>query len=247
MDIYPSIMKSSAEDVWDNIFRTKHLFSLFQIDIADGIYVDARTAQPEGLLSAFEKTSDRNTRSAFSCEFHLMVDDFSSMMPALQRLRELITIDRIIVHYEPLQKWLANQPLKQAPNLLKETFGFSFGLALNPEEYEIHGVSKTDNLPDTTNPFINGDGVLSFDCIQIMTVNPGAQGQSIIPSALDKVDHLRAAGYEGRITLDGAMNNETLPIVLEKSYLPDALCPGSYLEEDTENRLRILREIASQR
>lgn len=243
MDIYPSIMKSSAEDVADYISRTSHVFSHFQIDITDGTYVDSKTAHPEDLYDALETAFHKSAPDTFSCEFHLMVDDFPSMIPAIEKLQNLITINRIIVHYEPLLKWLGLRPLEQAPSLMKEAFGFSFGLALNPEEYKVHDASKTDDLLSIANPFINRNDVLSFECIQIMTVIPGAQGQSIIPSALEKTVLLRSAGYAGRIALDGAMNNETLPMVLEKSYLPDAICPGSYLEEDTENRLRILREI----
>lgn len=76
-----------------------------------------------------------------------------------------------------------------------------------------------------------------------MTVHPGAQGTPFIPEMLTKINELRENGFMGDIILDGGINNETLPLILKNKHLPTAVCPGSYLHEDTENRLNMLRVI----
>ena len=59
----------------------------------------------------------------------------------------------------------------------------------------------------------------SADIILVMTVNPGWGGQKIIPSCVEKVALLKKLreenGYGYKISVDGGVNNETLPEVLE--------------------------------
>jgi len=73
-----------------------------------------------------------------------------------------------------------------------------------------------------------------------MTIEPGFQGNKFIPEMLLKINELREHGFTGQIILDGGINDQSLPIILKNKYLPDAVCPGSYLHEDTEQRLRNL-------
>ncbi len=46
------------------------------------------------------------------------------------------------------------------------------------------------------------------DLILLMTVEPGFGGQKIIMSALDRLGHLRAAGFSGVLSVDGGVTGE---------------------------------------
>ncbi len=87
----------------------------------------------------------------------------------------------------------------------------------------------------------------SIPAIQIMSVIPGAQGRAFIPETLNKIEQLKNAGYRSQIYLDGAINNRTIPLILEKEYRPDILCVGSYLTKaaNLEERVRELKLIQS--
>jgi ribulose-phosphate 3-epimerase len=56
-----------------------------------------------------------------------------------------------------------------------------------------------------------------LDLILVMTVNPGFGGQKFIPAMLEKIRRLRAlsAGRPIPIEVDGGINAETAPLVLE--------------------------------
>ncbi len=102
------------------------------------------------------------------------------------------------------------------------------GVVLNPEDQVM----------------TNLDTIKLFNTAQIMTVHPGAQGTPFMLEMLTKINELRDNGFTGDIILDGGINNETLPIILNNKHVPTAVCPGSYLHEDTENRLKILQNIS---
>lgn len=57
------------------------------------------------------------------------------------------------------------------------------------------------------------------DMVLIMTVNPGFSGQKFIPYCVEKIKRLaqikKDMGYDYYISVDGGINNHTLPIVLE--------------------------------
>ena len=91
--------------------------------------------------------------------------------------------------------------------------------------------------------FLQRIKIKDFPFIQLMTVYPGQQGAPFVPEVLDKITVLRKKGYSGKITLDGAMNDTTLPIILSKKYLPDAICPGSYFKQNPQTQLEKLQRI----
>ena len=68
-----------------------------------------------------------------------------------------------------------------------------------------------------------------FSAVQIMTIEPGKQGNVFLPETLEKITQLREHGYEGKILVDGGINDSTLPYVLSQRYLPDIVAVGSYL------------------
>ena len=65
----------------------------------------------------------------------------------------------------------------------------------------------------------------AVDLVLVMSVHPGFGGQSFIADVLPKTRALRAAGYEGRVEMDGGLNSETLPLCAAAGA--DVLVAGS--------------------
>lgn len=63
------------------------------------------------------------------------------------------------------------------------------------------------------------------DIVQIMTIEPGAQGNPFLKERLQLVTELRSTGFTGLIGLDGGINLETIEIV--KNYKIDFVSVGS--------------------
>jgi len=67
------------------------------------------------------------------------------------------------------------------------------------------------------------------DLVLVMTVDPGFGGQSLIPSCLEKVRELkklkRECDFSYIVSVDGGVNSETLPAVLESGV--DVIVSGS--------------------
>jgi pentose-5-phosphate-3-epimerase len=95
------------------------------------------------------------------------------------------------------------------------TENFSIGLVLDPE----------DTISDLRLKY----NLNSISCIQIMSVVPGFQGKPFIKEVLQKIEQLKSDNYRGEIFIDGGINEETLPLILEQKEHPDHLCVGSYL------------------
>lgn len=75
------------------------------------------------------------------------------------------------------------------------------------------------------------------DIILVMTVNPGWGGQKLIQSCVDKVEELKRIrqekGYHYLISVDGGVNNETLPLVIQSGA--DIVISGSAFFNGTLN------------
>ena len=131
-----------------------------------------------------------------------MVHDYTQELIHLQQLTSHITIGTIFIHLAPFLNY----------QLL--ITHYQYGLVLNPEE----SVSA------------NWETIKQFKIVQLMTVNPGFQGAPFIPSVLRKIEELKNLGYEGKIALDGGINDKTLAPIMENPSKPDILCIGSFFK-----------------
>lgn len=116
-------------------------------------------------------------------EAHLMVAQPEEMFESLSDAG----IDRVIVHVEAVH---------DVKTLVKVMRGYDFevGLAINPE---------TDI--DVIAPVAN-----DIDEVMVMTVEPGASGQSFMQEPLQKVRALREKYPQLNIGVDGGINRESL-------------------------------------
>ena len=221
IQIYPSILENNINIFKNRLQQYITLFDYFQIDIADGIFVNNRTIQIEQLMEHGTWNMEHGNQiknKAF--EMHLIVKDWQAEIPKIDRLSKLINIKLILIH---LQNFNVTCSMLNA--------SYAYGIVLNPED----DVEKNIEL------------IKQFPVCQLMTIHPGRQGNPFIPEVLDKIEQLRKLSYKGKILLDGAINDKTMPIVLSKKYLPDAVCPGSYFHDNPKEKLTRLQEIIKMR
>lgn len=132
--------------------------------------------------------------------------NYDVMMDQPQETVELLikskTGKRITVNFE------SDIPVLPLVKAIKKA-GLEAGISINPE-------GKAENAVKFF-PYV--------DYIQIMTIEPGAQGNPFLASRLGLSMELRDLGYDGLIGVDGGVNFETIPVI--KQYPIDLLSVGS--------------------
>lgn len=216
MNIYPSVLETNSEAFKKRMTDYNKLFPHLQIDVADGIYVDNTTIPLDELVSIF------GSRTSFgedhTIELHLMVQDPQRYMQTIKEINSLIPVARILLHVDQVQI------------IDTQDYEFEVGLVLNPE----HSVKDY------------WDMLSQMQTVQIMTINPGKQGQPFLPKTVSKISQLREKGFTGEIILDGAINDKSLQYIIKSSKdLPDTICPGSYFHENAEAKLHQLGKLLS--
>lgn len=221
MKIVPSLVEQSAATLFDRITYLSPYFHRFQIDIEDGVFVKNKTLSTKEFVDYFTNLPAEALAKVGPTvfDFHLMVYDPETHLKILSKFPQK-QIGVVFIHksvFPPLKQLTTSYP------------HFTFGLVLNPE----------DKVDAVDSALIN-----RLSDIQIMTVDPGRQGQPFIPEALQKIEQLRKREFTGKIYIDGAVNELSIPIILSLSHKPDILCPGSYLAQsprkDLEKRVRFL-------
>lgn len=132
------------------------------------------------------------------CELHLMVKDPLAVLPLWT---EVPNVTRILFHYE------TGVDVAAVTEAIHEQ-GWEAGLVLNPET----PISVIE-------PFIE-----TLDSVMFMGVNPGAQGQTLIPQVLEKAYACRQKYPDLYLEWDGDVTEETLPHIMNTGV--DAVCPG---------------------
>jgi len=210
MQICPSILEYNAEDYFTTIKKLSPYYKYFQIDFADGIYVDNKTASLDDFIFDLKKQSNNETMKQFIFDFHFMVKNYEDYIKKINGLKNKINIKNVFIHYD-----LVKERSLDSLRSLGMTGGETIGLVLNPQDQISDLASKYD--------------LNKVAFLQIMSIAPGAQGKPFIPETLNKVEQLRELGYRYKIYLDGAVNDKTLPIINSQKFKPDFVCPGSYL------------------
>jgi len=220
MNIIPALLTDNQKSLLSQIKKLSSYFKYFQIDIADGLFVPNKTLGIENILTAI-KEEDSCLLKDFSFDFHLMVKDWPKEIKKLNKLKKIINIKNVLIHYSV---WLT----VQSP--LSNSFDFPLGIVLNPQDSVDQLIKKVD--------------LQSISTIQIMSVNPGFQGSTFIKETVKKIGQLRKLNYKKPILLDGGINKKTLPFILLQKYRPDVLCIGSFLTKakDLDQRISWLKK-----
>lgn len=156
------------------------------IDVMDGHFVPNITIGPL-IVEAVRPVTD------LPLDVHLMIEEPDRYIPAFAKAGA----DILSVHAE------ACPHLHRTIQLIKEQ-GVKAGVVLNP------------HTPVQVIEHVFGD----LDLVLLMTVNPGFGGQKFIHSVLPKIKEVkRMADEKGKkdllIEVDGGVNKETAPLVIE--------------------------------
>lgn len=154
-------------------------------------------------------------------DIHLMVKDVKRYMDEIYDLSPTY----VTFHYEAI------------PNVLEmieygKSLGYQIGLSIKPSI----PISKIkDYLP-------------ILDLVLVMSVEPGAGGQTFLKDMVQKLDELAQLkeenSYSYLTSIDGGINQETAPLCKKA----DILVSGSYItnQEDYQKNINILKEIDKQ-
>ena len=218
IQVTPSILSRNPKEIAKQIENLLPFYTHFQIDFADGKFVDNTLCSPKDLASVLDEWHLSND---MNFDLHLMVQNPKEWIAEIQREFTKYKIHRILIHintfkpeeFEEIQKVSTAQ----------------IGVALNPED-------SVENLK------ISFPNLNTIPFIQLMTVIPGKQGNKFIPQACNKIEQLRRAEYAGEILLDGGISKETIIYIQSLKYQPDIIAPGSYLSK-SENLEKTVTEL----
>lgn len=152
-------------------------------------------------------------------ELHLMVAD-----PLLhaRRWEYVPQVKRVFVHYESDPEHIGDVLAAI------HSYGWEVGLVLNPET----SIEVIDSIAE------------EIDALMCMGVVPGSQGQALLPKVLEKISAARAKWPAVFLSLDGGVNEQTLPDIIKTNL--NTICPGSAVfgnDREPEENVRRMREV----
>ncbi|MBI3620398.1 hypothetical protein HY214_04645 [Candidatus Roizmanbacteria bacterium] len=220
MEIILTLLNPTVADCVRQFQSFRPSIRQFQVDIQDGKYVVSKAISLPEFQKALALFPKQDLETA-TFDFHLQEIDYERDLDLLGEIKKSLPLRYVFIHASLAPDY---------PRLKKRYAGLTLGLVFNPDD-EIKTVADRYDIS-------------SIPTIQIMTINPGPQGQAFIPQALNKIDQLRSLDYRSKIYLDGAINEKTIDIVLMRQNKPDGLCVGSYFTRatDLKKRIRFLRE-----
>jgi ribulose-phosphate 3-epimerase len=187
---------------------------MFHLDVMDGRFVP-------NISYGIPVIEQLRNASKKIFDVHLMIEEPEKLTPAFHKAGA----DILIVHLETCRNLHSN--IQQIRSL-----GMKPAVAINPH-------TPVELLHDILEDLYH---------VLIMTVNPGFGGQSFIPHSLEKVREMkkmiRKTGREILIEVDGGINLENAPALIEAGA--DILVAGSsiFKSKDPRETIRLLKRIA---
>ncbi|MDP3974528.1 MAG: hypothetical protein Q8P65_00890 [bacterium] len=218
MKIVPAILTDDINSFWDQINKLSPYYDTFQIDIMDKTYGENETISLFDIKQSLKSHADLTKK--INLEFQLIIKNPEKYYKIIKELKTSLNINCIYFHYK----------IKPNLQLLYDEIGIDIGIAIDPD--------------DSIAQLIQNYDIKSIKNIIIMTVFPRAQGQSFLEYSLDKIEQLRVAGYRYNISVDGGVNDKTIPLIFSKFFLPDFLNIGSFFSK-SENLRESIKKINS--
>ena len=153
--------------------------------------------------------------------------------------RKPLDVHLMIVHPENYIKQVA------ATGAMMMNVHYEACVHLHRTVQEIHdaGMKAGVTLNPSTPVCMLEDIIRDVDMVLLMGVNPGFGGQKFIENTLDKTRRLkeliRRSGSHALIEIDGGVNGETAPLLVEAGA--DVLVSGSYVFKSSDPKKTILQ------
>lgn len=193
--ISPAIMSGDINTVKDLIKVYHQIFEKIDIDINDNSLFDGtKTIDTEDLPNILHTLSYTGLKDPL-LGLHLLVTNFEKYIPP-----HIVTIvENICFQYESINVYDSELPL-----LLKRYKSLKKNIKI--------GVSISPNRQKEFKYILEHDyrALDLFDYIQIMTINPGRQGNEFMESTLEIIPIIRKFYPSIWIKLDGGINPKTL-------------------------------------
>jgi len=235
IEIIPAIMPKSYDDLVDKLSLVSGLVPLVQIDVMDGVFV------PNKSWPYFEKV-DKDFQAILKEEegfplweeIDFEVDLMVSNPEAVSQEWVTVGAKRLIIHFESF----AGVPevsasIKKIREMLpaKDSILYTeIGIAINP--------STSNDVLETILPDI--------DFVQFMGIEKiGFQGQMFDERVPTKISSLRAKHPEVTISVDGSVNEETIPRLIEVGANRLAVGSAIFASDDVQTQIEQLFDIAS--
>lgn len=219
MKVVPAILTSDIDSFWDQIERLLPFYNYFQVDIMNGTYGENKTISLKNILESVE--SKKNICEKIKVDFQLIIKNPENYYGEINKLKTKLDIKYLIIHYK----------IKPKIDLLYDKLGLNMGIAIDPD--------------DSIAQFLSEYNINSIKNIVIMTVFPRSQGLPFLEYPLDKIEQLRNAGYRYNISVDGGVNENTIPLIMSKKFQPDYLNIGSYFSkaENLEENIKNVKQL----
>jgi ribulose-phosphate 3-epimerase len=205
IEIIPSMPVGSFGELKNNLLRLRGVVSRVQIDVCDGIFVEARSwpmhpEDREEFLRIVRREETLPFKDDFDFEVDLMANNAETLIP------EWIGagVTRALIHIETVHDFEACRVI--AKDVMELGVAISLGTP----------VSRLNEYI----PYIQ--------CVQIMGIaHIGVQGQPFDPRVVDVIREVKERYPHIIIEVDGAVNMETAPSLLKAGA--ERLAPGSFI------------------
>lgn len=200
MSIIPAILPHNFEEMTEKLSRIEGLAPLVQIDLCDGVFGLERTWLPEGT---------ETMPTGFDYEFDLMVNDWRTHLNSAVSLGA----KRVVLHVDHM----SDDEIREAVLSLKEK-GVRAGISVSNDiavETHVSALRLAKEIEYQSYAQVMGIARI------------GEQGQEFDESAPDRIRALKRALGDAQVQVDGAMNPENGPKVIEAGA--SSLVVGSFL------------------
>ena len=203
IEIIPAIMPAGFEDLKDKVAYVANHADMVQLDIMDGKFVKARSwpyfsGDEHSFESLLSESEGLPEWEKINYEIDLMVSKPEDVID------DWITAgaSRIVVHIE------STTEMEEIVKRMHGRFGYGTSRAA---DVELGIALNIDTPTDTLLPFLEQIQFVQF--MGIRTI--GLQGEPFDEQAIDKIRNFHNAHPEIIISVDGGVNFETAPTLLE--------------------------------
>lgn len=216
VEIIPSLPANTFQELQRKVGMVRGLVQTFQIDIADGLFVTSRSwpmnpgdkAQFERIVRGEEQLPYKDE---LEYEVHFMAHNPEKLLPGWVRAG----VVRALFHVE------AKHDFGELVSIAQKA-GIELGISL-----------KVGTDVSRIEPYRNHISV-----VQLMGIEHiGLQGQSFAPEVIDMIKVVKERYPDVTIEIDGSVNAETAPLMVEAGA--QRLAPGSYVFQSDDPKAAI--------